>query len=274
MTEQEALLVLNAVPLLGAIRIRRLMEFFGSALEVLQASHEELSQCQLFFPKIAENILYFSKDKFLKDEYNLMQRKKVVAITLADEDYPCSLKDFEDSPVVLYIKGEMGCLKQLSVAIVGSRAVSFHGCKSARAFAQAFVPLIAATPIFMVALYSFGPIASSFSQPGKACARILGSRKAAHTFSRGAGMSAEPSIFMSALERANGGGHPSQPFRDGVEARRVREPDVSVGAEVHPGHRRDARLIQQEADSLEHLVRAVEEAGVLHAQYGAAHSHG
>ena len=138
MTEQEALLVLNAVPLLGAIRIRKLMSFFGSALEVLQASFEELSQCGILLPTVAENIFHFSKDKFLQDEYNLIQRKGIAVLTAADENYPCSLKNFEDAPVVLYIKGEIDCLKQSSVAIVGSRAASFYGCKSAKTFAQAF----------------------------------------------------------------------------------------------------------------------------------------
>jgi len=139
MTEQEALLVLNAVPLLGAIRIRKLVAFFGSALEVLQASLDELHQCNLFLPEAAENIFHFSKDKFLRDEYNLIQRKGITVCTTADENYPCSLNDFEDSPVVLYIKGEIDALKQMSVALVGSRAASFYGCKSAKAFAQAFV---------------------------------------------------------------------------------------------------------------------------------------
>ncbi len=49
MTEQEALLVLNAVPDLGAVRIRKLVAFFGSALEVLQASVDELYQCRIAF---------------------------------------------------------------------------------------------------------------------------------------------------------------------------------------------------------------------------------
>ena len=139
MTEQEALLVLNAVHELGAIRIRKLVGFFGSALEVLQASLEELSQSGILPLTIAENILHFTKDKFLQYEYNLIQRKGLVVITSADDNFPCSLKDFEDSPVVLYIKGEAACLDQMSVALVGSRAASFYGCKSAKTFAQAFV---------------------------------------------------------------------------------------------------------------------------------------
>ena len=111
MTEQEALLVLNAVPDLGALRIRKFVAFFGSALEVLQASFDELHTSGILLPETAENIFHFSKDKFLQDEYNLMQRKGIVVVTAVDDNYPCSLKDFEDAPVVLYIKGEVDCLK-------------------------------------------------------------------------------------------------------------------------------------------------------------------
>jgi len=139
MTEQEALLVLNAVPDLGARRIRKLLSFFGNALEVLNAGLDELYQCKLLLPTTAENIFHFSKDKFLQGEYNLIQRKGVLVRTCVDEDYPGSLKDFEDAPVVLYVKGDASCLNQMSVALVGSRAASFYGCKSARSFARAFV---------------------------------------------------------------------------------------------------------------------------------------
>lgn len=139
MTEKEALIVLNAVHDLGAIRIRKLVAFFGSALGVLQTSLDELYQCGILMPETAENIINFSKDKFLQAEYNLMQYRGVIALTCADGNYPSSLKSFEDSPVVLYIKGDIDCLDQMSVAIVGSRAASFYGCKSANYFAQAFI---------------------------------------------------------------------------------------------------------------------------------------
>ena len=138
MTEQEALLVLNAVPGLEAIRIRKLVAFFGSALKVLRASVDELIISGLLLQETAENIFHFSKDKFLQDEYNLMKHKGIVTLSVADENYPSSLKSFEDSPVVLYIKGEIDCLSQMSVALVGSRAASYYGIKSAKTFAQAF----------------------------------------------------------------------------------------------------------------------------------------
>ena len=138
MTEQEALLVLNAVPNLGALRIRQLVAFFGSGGRVLQASLDALHTSGLLSPETAANIFHFSKDKFLQDEYNFMQRKGIIVVTCVDDNYPCSLKDFEDAPVVLYIKGETGCLNHPSVALVGSRAASYYGIKSARNFARTF----------------------------------------------------------------------------------------------------------------------------------------
>ena len=139
MTEQEALLVLNAVPDLGARRIRKLMAFWGSALKVLGASVPELNSSGLVSSDTAENIFHFSKDKFLQGEYNSMKHKGIVATTAIDKDYPGVLNDFEDAPVVLYIKGDIGSLNQKSVALVGSRLASFYGLSTAKAFASAFV---------------------------------------------------------------------------------------------------------------------------------------
>ncbi len=138
MTEQEGLLVLNAVPLLGALRIRKLLAKFGNALAVLGAPREALAQCEFLSLATARNIIQFSKDKFLRYEYNLMQRKGISVVTAADGQFPSSLKDFDDAPVVLYVKGEMACLNQKSVAIVGSRSAGFHGRRLAHQFAEAF----------------------------------------------------------------------------------------------------------------------------------------
>lgn len=139
MTEGDALLALNAVPDLGAVRIRRLVAYFESAQAVWRASVRDLETCRILQPGMAENIFHFSKDKFIQDEYNLMRRKGVSVITADSPKFPSSLKDFSDAPVVLYIKGDAICLQDDAVAMVGSRAASLYGCRSARTFAKAFV---------------------------------------------------------------------------------------------------------------------------------------
>lgn len=139
MSEDEALLCLNAINNLGPSRIRKLISYFGSAGNVLKAPLDDLMECNLLFPTTVENIFNFSKDKFIEGEYNLMRHKGISFMTVSNAAWPCSLDQYEDSPVVLYIKGDPHCLKQMSVALVGSRAASFYGRKSAKAFAQAFV---------------------------------------------------------------------------------------------------------------------------------------
>src|ERR1700753_2249084 len=88
MTEQEALLILNAVPDLGARRIRKLLAHFGSAEEVLRADYEALRASAVVSSAMTENIIKFSKDKFLEDEYNFSQRQSITIITSIDKHYP------------------------------------------------------------------------------------------------------------------------------------------------------------------------------------------
>ena len=135
MTQQEALMVLNAVGGLGPIRIRELMAYFGSPTDICSATLEELHNSHLIPAKIAQNIVHFSKDKFLSAEYNLMQTRGVEVITCLDDLYPCSLKEIPYAPLCLYVKGQKEVLGQLSIAMVGARQATFYGKKTAKQLA-------------------------------------------------------------------------------------------------------------------------------------------
>ena len=58
-------------------------------------------------------------------------------MTLADEDYPRTLLEIADPPVVLYCKGRRALLSQPALGIVGSRNATPQGIRDAEAFAQA-----------------------------------------------------------------------------------------------------------------------------------------
>ena len=58
-------------------------------------------------------------------------------ITLADDDYPQSLLNISDPPLILYVKGKLALLNHSSLAIVGSRNASAQGIRNAETFAQA-----------------------------------------------------------------------------------------------------------------------------------------
>ena len=134
-TDQEALLVLNAIGGLGNAGIRKLLEHYGSATRVLSLGEGELIQSQILSPKVIANFLNFPKDKFLKSEYNLITQKRVKVVTCLDEGYPVSLSEIPDAPVVLYINGSFQKEESLAVAIVGSRQASLYGQTIAEQFA-------------------------------------------------------------------------------------------------------------------------------------------
>ncbi|MBI3601586.1 MAG: DNA-protecting protein DprA [Candidatus Omnitrophica bacterium] len=137
MTSQEALMVLNAIPGLAASGIRKLMDAFGSADQILQQNYKTLLE-QGLAPSLATNIVHFPKDKFLEGEYNHLRQKDVEVITVVDERYPSCLKAIPSPPLVLYMRGKHQMLSLPAVAMVGSRRASFYGIKIAERFAGVF----------------------------------------------------------------------------------------------------------------------------------------
>lgn len=59
-------------------------------------------------------------------------------LTLADEDYPQSLLDIADPPIVLYAKGNPALLNRAAIAMVGARSATAQGLANAEAFALSF----------------------------------------------------------------------------------------------------------------------------------------
>ena len=85
MTEQQAFVLLNAVNGLGGRTIKKLTDTFGGAVAVWEQSHSALLDSGHLTPAAAENIIHFSKDKVLSDEYNLVQQKGARILSIADE---------------------------------------------------------------------------------------------------------------------------------------------------------------------------------------------
>jgi len=99
MTEQESVILLNAIPGLGSVRIRRLVEHFGSACKVVKAKEPQLTDSEILPANVIRKIFEFDRDNFLQSEYNLLQRYGVKAVTIFEENYPAQLATIHDPPV-------------------------------------------------------------------------------------------------------------------------------------------------------------------------------
>ena len=131
MTELEYLMALNSLPEVGFIRFSNLMKRLGSPKNIFKASRAQLEAVEKIGPKIADEILNCDKEKMIKREFKLADRYGVKPISYLDKDYPESLKEIYDPPIILYVKGDIIPEDKFAVAIVGSRNASRYGIATA-----------------------------------------------------------------------------------------------------------------------------------------------
>lgn len=133
MNELDAILSLNAIQGLGNKRIRNIIDYYGSAKDVLFLSKTELESHGVIPSGIIENIIHFPKDIFLKNEYNLITKHGIKVFVLGEEGYPYLLSQIPDAPVVLYTKGSLGLTDDcVCLGVVGSRNASVYGVNIAQ----------------------------------------------------------------------------------------------------------------------------------------------
>ncbi len=138
MSEQEALLILNAIPGIGNATIHKIIGFFGSAARFLSHSNEQLASLKALPVKVLEQVTQFARGEFLRNEYRLLQENGVTVVTLADQEYPQDLRNIADAPTVLYWKGKPffgpSFGQEMKIAVVGSRRASVYGLTTAEQF--------------------------------------------------------------------------------------------------------------------------------------------
>ena len=66
----------------------------------------------------------------------VMERFGISALRESDTEYPGTLRDINDPPAILFYRGNLQCLNNRTVAMVGSRAASYEGQKAARKLAH------------------------------------------------------------------------------------------------------------------------------------------
>jgi DNA processing protein len=123
---------LSLVPGLGLGGYWRLIEHFHSPAEVLRASKKDLLNVKGIQERQV-SALFSSMDKHDRGEKELERLTALggVALSFEDEGYPPLLRQLVDPPPVLYIQGRSGLLSSPGVAVVGSRAATSYGRKTA-----------------------------------------------------------------------------------------------------------------------------------------------
>lgn len=137
LTPREAFITLNLIPGLGSIRIRSLLDYFGSAELVLAAPTNMLVRVPRIGPALAAAIADWRNCTNVQAELDYTAQYGCRIVTLLDEDYPAALRQMDDPPVILYVKGELRDSDfRRAVSVVGTRHATPYGMTSARNMAR------------------------------------------------------------------------------------------------------------------------------------------
>jgi DNA processing protein len=144
-------LTLVHTPGLGAATFGLLLDRFGSPTAIYNASRSELSSLAIRSDIIDQlrNKQNFStkedsRQNISLDEINARVETDILwsrqedhhIITWSDERYPPQLKQLDDAPPVIYVRGDPDYLSQPQLAIVGTRNPTAAGRNTAREFAS------------------------------------------------------------------------------------------------------------------------------------------
>ncbi|HUU83221.1 MAG TPA: DNA-processing protein DprA [Phycisphaerae bacterium] len=121
----------------GPVTVRRLLERFGTIDRVLSASMAELAQAEGVGRHRAEAIFTGRRNPDVAEEIARAADAGVRIVCLDDADYPAPLRHIPDSPLCLYVRGEVQPTDAVAIAIVGARRCTHYGMEQARRFGAA-----------------------------------------------------------------------------------------------------------------------------------------
>ena len=135
MDSREAFIALNMIEGVGPVRARSLLEHFGDAPKILAASKHELLRVRNIGDDTAEKISGWENSIDLAGELKRIADFGCRVLIQSDENYPPSLREIYDPPLVLYVKGGLTAKDKNAVAMVGSRMTTHYGLETARKLA-------------------------------------------------------------------------------------------------------------------------------------------
>lgn len=136
MSELEALVILSSIPYLGPVKIKKLIETFGSAQKALDADLKIVEEMPGFGSKISQGLLTFPDNRNWQSNLDFAKKMGVQIIPYTSPNYPKSLLLIDDYPLLLYTLGEMKYEDQQSIAVVGTRQASIYGLEMAERISE------------------------------------------------------------------------------------------------------------------------------------------
>ncbi|MHB8778484.1 MAG: DNA-processing protein DprA [Anaerolineales bacterium] len=116
----------NLIKGIGAVRMQGLVAYFGDLESAWNADSDSLAEAGLG-EKVIERVLTARETVSLDKVWQKIEAQGIKILTWGDEEYPARLKEIDQPPPVLYIRGEYLPDDLFAVAVVGTRKVTAYG---------------------------------------------------------------------------------------------------------------------------------------------------
>lgn len=132
MNSTEACVALNMLPMMGPVRLRKLLQVFATPAEILSARGSALRAVDGIGSEVAEQITRWETLVDLSAELNRIREFGASIITGESPLYPRQLREIHAPPIVLYVWGELQDRDQHAIGVIGSRRTTHYGTESAK----------------------------------------------------------------------------------------------------------------------------------------------
>ncbi len=139
-SEKLCTLALVNTPGIGAVSIRQLISYCGSAEKVFKADYKTLIKIPGIGDKVARLILKKDGIAEAEKEWNECVKSGADLHFFSDKTYPSRLKSLYDAPVMLYSKGNFDYNHHRTVGIVGTRQITDYGKSVTESIIKDLVP--------------------------------------------------------------------------------------------------------------------------------------
>lgn len=120
-------IALTMAPAIGPVTARKLISKAGSAREVFRMNRATLEKIERIGPRLSESIKSSVLLEQAEKELEFLERHRISAHYFKDAEYPARLKECEDAPILLYVRGSDGLNTKRVLSVVGTRRASSYG---------------------------------------------------------------------------------------------------------------------------------------------------
>ena len=159
----------NLIKGIGAVRMQALIQYFGDLEAAWKAAPADLAEARLG-KTLIERVVQAREGVDLEKLWEKIQNQGIKILTWQDESYPQRLKEIDQPPPVLYIRGEYLPDDLFAVAIVGTRRVTPYG----RQITEELSAFLAANGITVISGLARGVDAIAHQSTLKAGGRSIG----------------------------------------------------------------------------------------------------